>query len=161
MNPQSRRVFLCASGALWLTSSEVFAAAPVRLQIVVAKTNSLTDISIAELKQLYRGRTIPLAGHTAIPLNHPPLTPDRVVFDRIVLGMGPDEISRYWVDQKIRGGNAPPRTVESISLLVRVVARLSGGIGYVREGFTSPDLKAITIEGRSVTDAGYLLTSAG
>jgi len=153
----SRRTLCCAPVAFWLASRDALADTPVRLQLVTAKISSLRDVSFGDLRQLYRGVPMSLAGQHCIPLNHPARTPDRVGFDRVVLGMGPDEVGAYWVDQKIRGGNAPPRTVENIGLLLRLVAKLPGAIGYVREGFSSDELKILTIEGRSPTDAGYPL----
>lgn len=148
---------LLSSAVLLGSSGEALAAAPVRVQVLVAKASSAQGISLADLRQLYRGRVLSLGGQTAVPFNHPPRAPDRVIFDRIVLGMNADEIGRYWVDQKIRGGSSPPRTVDSVGLLLRVLARLPGAIGYVREGFTSPDLKAISIDGKQPSDAGYPL----
>jgi hypothetical protein len=129
----------------------------VRLQLITAKSNAIRDLSFAELRQLYRGKRISLAGVKVIPFNHPPATPDRVGFDRVVLGMDPEEVGRYWVDQKIRGGDAPPRTIDSVNLLLRVVAALPGAFAYVREGFSSPELKVVSLEGKLPGDAGYVL----
>jgi hypothetical protein len=163
MSPCSRRAWLAVTGglsfagALGLTGRSAFADATVRLQIVTAKANSIRDISFPDLRQLYRGKRISVAGVKVIPFNHPAGTPDRVGFDRVVLGMSPDEVGRYWVDQKIRGGEPPPRTIDSAALLLRVVAALPGSLGYVREGFSSPELKIVSIEGRLPGDSGYPL----
>jgi hypothetical protein len=148
---------LGAAGALWLEGSVAFADAPIRLQIVTAKANAIRDISFPDLRQLYRGKRIAVAGLKVIPFNHPAGTPDRVGFDRVVLGMTPDEVGRFWVDQKIRGGDPPPRTIDSASLLLRVLAALPGSIGYVREGVSSGELKVVSIEGRMPNDSGYPL----
>ena len=159
MRRHSRRAWLCSASALWLASSTAWGGAPtVRLQLVTAKTNAIRDLSFADLRQLYRGKRISIAGIKTIPFNHPPGTPDRVGFDRVVLGMGPEEVGRYWVDQRIRGGDPPPRTIDSVSLLLRVVAALPGAIAYVREGFSSPELKVVSLEGRMPGDAGYALS---
>jgi len=156
MQRVSRRALLGAGA--WLGSSHAFAGTPtVRLQLVTAKASPIRDLSFADLRQMYRGKRISIAGVKMIPFNHPPGTPDRIGFDRVVLGMGPEEVGRYWVDQKIRGGDAPPRTIDSVSLLLRVVAALPGAFAYVREGFGSPELKVVSLEGKLPGDAGYLL----
>ena len=161
MSPFSRRTWLAgASGvgsALWLADRTALAEPAVRLHIVTAKANAIRDISFPDLRQLYRGRHLSVAGVKVIPFNHPANTPDRVAFDRIVLGMSPEEVGRYWVDQKSRGGDSPPRTIDSVALLLRVVAALEGSLGYVREGFTSPELKTVSIEGKMPNDSGYPL----
>lgn len=157
-----RRVLgdLGAAGALLLLGGRAHAATTpgtILLQIVTAKTNAIRDITFPDLRQLYRGKRIALSGLHVIPFNHPPGTFDRVGFDRVLFGMGPDEIGRFWIDQRIRGGEPPPRTIDSVSLLLRVVAALEGAIGYVREGFLAPDLKVVTIDGKRPGDRGYPL----
>jgi hypothetical protein len=157
MQPHSRRAWLAAAGTLWLSERRA-SADPVRLQLITAKANAIRDLSLADLRQIYRGRRISIAGVKLVPFNHPPNTPDRVAFDRIVLGMSPEEVGRYWIDQKIRGGDSPPRIIDSVALLVRVVAALPGAIAYVREGFSAPELKIVTLEGRMPSDPHYPLT---
>jgi hypothetical protein len=153
-----RRIFLCAAGTSLLTRHAQ--AESVRLRLVVSKASSLSDISIGDLRQLFLRKRAQLGNDKAIPFNHPPGSPDRVGFDRVVLGMGPDEVARYWVDRRVRSGDAPPRTVDSITLLVGVVAKLQGAVGYVRDGYATPELKTLSIEGRQPGDAGYFLVYA-
>ncbi|HEX3852297.1 MAG TPA: hypothetical protein VHW01_15110 [Polyangiaceae bacterium] len=159
MHAHSRRAWLttAGAGALWLTEGRAVADT-VRLQLITAKANAIRDLSVADLRQVYRGKQVLIGGTKLVPFNHPPNTPDRVAFDRIVLGMSPEEVGRYWIDQKIRGGDSPPRIIDSVALLVRVVGALPGAIAYVREGFSSPDLKVVTLEGRLPNDPRYPLT---
>ncbi len=152
----TRRALVLAAPALCL--SERFASAepaPVRLALIVAKTSPLRDLSLTQLQEIYKGKQRTVAGQTVLPFNHPAGTQDRVGFDRVVLGLEPEEVARYWIDQKIRGGNPPPRTTDSMSLLVRLVIRLSGAVGYVRAGFITPELTALMIDGREWTDPAY------
>jgi hypothetical protein len=157
MHAHSRRAWLAAAGTLWLTEGSA-SADPVRLQLITAKANAIHDLSSADLRQVYRGKQVLIGGQKLVPFNHPPNTPDRVAFDRIVLGMTPEEVGRYWIDQKIRGGDSPPRIIDSVALLVRVVGALPGAVAYVREGFSAPDLKVVTLEGRLPSDPRYPLT---
>ena len=71
------------------------------------------------------------SGERILPLNASPESERRQRFDRVVLGMTPDEAARYWLDQRIRGGGTAPREVGDAVLTVRLVAKLSGTIGYV------------------------------
>jgi hypothetical protein len=59
---------------------------------------------------------------------------------------------------QIGGGDSPPRIIDSVALLIRVVGALPGALAYVREGFCAPDLKVVTLEGRLPSDARYPLT---
>ncbi len=156
MSGLSRRAWLGLTGGLLLTQRHA-AADGVRLWLITAKSNGLSDLSLADLRSAYRGKKVSAGGVKLIPFNHPVGTPDRVAFDRIVLGMSPEEIGRFWVDQRIRGGEAPPRTIDSVNLLVRVVGALPGALAYVREGFSSPELKVLSLEGRKPEDPHYPL----
>lgn len=70
-------------------------------------------------------------GGRIIALNLPPRSDARVEFDRIVLGMGPDEVARYWIDRKVRGGDPPPKQIPSLNLIAPLVSKLPGAIGYL------------------------------
>lgn len=152
----SRRGFLLTAPALCLGVRQASAEPePIRLVVVVAKTSELRDLPLNELRSIYRGKARSGGGQTLIPFNHPAGSQDRIGFDRTVLHMSPEEVGRYWVDQKIRGGASPPRSVESVALLVRLLAKLPGAIGYVRAGVATPELRSLTLDGRQATDADY------
>ncbi len=142
--------------AVLLPAARVRAEADVALCVVVAPTSKLSDVTLADLRRIFTGeRVTDPGGNKLIPLNHPPRTVDRVGFDRTVLGMGPDEVGRFWVDRRIRGGSGPPRTVDSISTLRRVVKNLPGAIGYLRRTQQSAEVKLVRIDGKLPGDSGY------
>jgi hypothetical protein len=70
-------------------------------------------------------------GTLIIPLNFSPPTDNRRSFDRAVLRLTPDEVARYWLDQRIRSGDGAPREVDDPTLTIRLVGRLKGAICYV------------------------------
>jgi hypothetical protein len=70
-------------------------------------------------------------GVTVVPFNYPTENPMRRTFDQLVLGLQPNEVSRYWIDQRIRGQGHPPRQVADPGLVIRLVAQIKGSIGYV------------------------------
>lgn len=126
------------------------------LAIIVAPGSKLTNISSADLRRVFESeRLTDPDGNRLIALNHPPKTPDRVGFDRTMLGRDPDETGRFWIDRKIRGGSGPPRTVESLATLRRVVEKLPGAIGYIRPGQLSNEVRAIRVDGKLPEDSGY------
>jgi hypothetical protein len=90
-----------------------------------------------------------------VPLNQAANSPDRVGFERVALGMSPDQIGRYWIDRKIRGQSRAPSSVSSPELLARAVSRIPGTIGYLRTGDLRPDLRVISIDGKRPADPGY------
>ena len=161
---KTRRSFLtaclgvsCLVATSGVTSPVGAGVAKTRLAIVVSKDSPVSDISFYELKRLYLGEKINASGKRLLPLNLTPNFPERGAFDRTVLGMSPEAIARYWVDRKIRGDSGPPKTIEPLDLLQRVVARLDGAIGYVPVNEIRPELKALRIDGKGPNDGGYPL----
>jgi hypothetical protein len=130
----------------------------VSLAVIVAPTSKLTNLSLADVRRVFQSeRLTDPDGNRLIALNHPPKTVDRVGFDRVVMGMDADAVGRFWIDRKIRGGSGPPRTVESLSTLRRVVEKLPGAIGYIRPGQLSNEVRPIRVDGKLPEDAGYPL----
>jgi len=71
--------------------------------------------------------------------------------------MAPDEVSQFWIERKIRGLSGPPRSVDSLSLLLRLIARLPGGISYARPAQLTGDVRAIRVNGKLPSDPAYPL----
>jgi hypothetical protein len=153
---------LALAGAL---SAALLALAPrpvqagsgdVALAVIVAPGSKLTNISAADLRRVFQSeRLTDPEGNRLIALNHPPKTVDRVGFDKAVLGMDAERVGQFWIDRKIRGGSGPPRTVESLTTLRRVVEKLPGAIGYIRLGQLSNEVRAIKVDGKLPEDADY------
>jgi ABC-type phosphate transport system substrate-binding protein len=103
------------------------------LVVIVHPSNKTARLSAPELEAVFTAvrRSWTGGGRNVVPLNLPAGSQARVRFDRAVLGLEPDEVGRFWVDQKIRGGARPPRQIESAALVLRLVAKLPGAIGYV------------------------------
>ena len=129
---------------------------PVQLAIIVAPESALSNLSSADLKRVYTAETVTSEdGKRLVPFNHPPKTPDRVGFDQVVLGRDPDGVGRYWIDQRIRGGSGPPRSVDNVMMLRRVVAKLPGAIAYLRPSFLTDEVRAIRVDGKLPGEPGY------
>lgn len=127
--------------ALLVMAAMVSAAGPPppALDVIVPVSNPAARASATELAQLFSGGRSIWNGRAVVAFNLPPGDDLRVEFDRAVLKMEPEEVGRYWIDQRIRGGARPPRQVEDARLVPRLVARFPGGIGYVAAGTPLPE----------------------
>ncbi|MEP7049593.1 MAG: hypothetical protein ABJB12_04540 [Pseudomonadota bacterium] len=131
----------------------------VTLAVVVARDSNVQSVRLSELKRIFTNEgDSDGAGQRYVPFNHPPHTTDRVAFDKIVLGMSPDDVSQFWIERKIRGLPGPPRSVDSLSLLLRLIARLPGGIGYARPAQLTGDVRVVRVDGKLPSDPNYPLT---
>jgi len=90
-----------------------------------------------------------------VPFNASPGTPERTGFDKAVLGMSPDEVGRFWVDRKVRGQSAAPRSLPSAAHIAKVAAKFPDAIGYLAEDRMTPDIQAVSVDGVAYTDAKY------
>ena len=82
-------------------------------------------------------------GEPVIVFNLGPENPNRINFDHVVLAMSPDEVARYWLDQRIRGGGTAPREVGEPALVVKLVAKLKTAIAYVPARSDLRDVRVI------------------
>lgn len=82
-------------------------------------------------------------GQRIVPFNLPPGSRHRRGFDQATLGLGSEQVARFWIDRRIRGGGRPPRQLSSPALMVRVVGALPGAIGYVPESTPIGNLKVL------------------
>lgn len=144
--------------ALALPSSERRARAAERviLAVFVSKDSAVQNLTMNELRRIFTNADdSAFSGQRSVPFNHTAHSTDRVGFDQTVLHMNPDEVSRFWIDRKIRGLPGPPRAVDSLSQLLRLVARNSGGIGYARPAQVSRDVRVIRVDGKLPSEGGY------
>jgi hypothetical protein len=131
-----------------------------KLVIVVAKGSSVTNLSRDDLKRCFLGESVSAGGKNLVPFNAAAGTPERSGFDKAVLGMTPDEVGRFWVDRKVRGQSAAPRSLPSAAHMAKVAAKFPGAIGYLPADQMTSDIQAVSIDGVAYTDASYNVTSA-
>lgn len=139
----SRRHFLLGISAA-LAGATRAEAGPSDLFVVAHRrvpVQSLNDVELEAifltLRRYWDGSKI------IIPFNLPPRRDLRIQFDQAVLRMGPDEVGRYWLDRRVRGGAPPPRQAPDPVTAVRLVARLEGAIGYVPAGVPLEDVRVL------------------
>lgn len=110
--------------------STAWSAAP-DIAVIVHPSNPTTVLSVHEIEAIFTSsRRRWNDGQSIVPFHYEPNDPLRIPFDKAVLGMDPQEVARFWIDQRIRGLPGPPRRIGSAALLVRVVERMPVAIGY-------------------------------
>lgn len=129
------------------------------LCVIVGVSSAQQGLSLGEVRRIFLHQpTDDVRGNRFIPLNLPSKSPARVRFDQTVLGFGPDEMARYWVDQRIRGTQAP-RVIPTTELLLRVLSRLPGSVSYAPASQLTAEVRALRIDGKKHTDASYPLSA--
>jgi hypothetical protein len=140
-------------------SSRSAGAAGQPLVVIVNATVSMTDISTGLLRRAFLGEAAEYAsGKRLVPINQPFDTPARSQFDKAILGLSPAEVGRFWVDRRIRDQSPQPKSVPSPELALRVVMSVPGAISYVTPAMLNEKVRALTIDGKSHDQPGYVLT---
>jgi len=132
-------------------------AADPPLAMIMGPTSPLNDISKSALRRAFLAEPTSVAGVKLLPLNQNPGTPDRGRFDAAILDLTPDAMSRFWIDQRIRGQGSPPRGIPSVAILGKLVAQLPGAICYVKLTDVPAGVKVLTIDGKKPGTPGYAL----
>lgn len=127
------------------------------LALVVSEQVSLETLGLAELQQLFLGGKLEAGGKRLLALNLPPGSEARERFDREILGMSPEEVPRFWVDQRIRGKGKPPKIIPSAATLVRLVIKLPGAIGYVPLSAVTPGARVVAVDRALPDSSSYVL----
>lgn len=132
-------------GSMLLLSSLTFAGeSRIEIAVIANKAVAVSNISRSELRPIFQTKkdTWP-DGSAAHPMNLPESSPIRQAFDAAVLGLDPDRAARYWIDRKIRGGDRPPPVVSSSALVVKLVSKTAGGLGYVEASAVDGSVKVV------------------
>lgn len=114
------------------------------LAVIVNPSVTVNKLSAAELEAIFssRKRTWP-DGSNIGAFSYPVEQAIRRTFDSVVLRMSPEEVARFWIDQRVRGGAPPPRQVPDPSLTVRLVAKLPGSIACIPYDLVNPSVKVV------------------
>lgn len=131
------------------------------LLVVVAASLGASNIELSALRRAFQGYSVELVGKRLVPLNQALQAPARTQFDKLVLGLTPEQVGRYWIDRRIRDSVQSPRTIPSPELIVRVVASIPGAIGYVsiaRNALPS-QVRVLSVDGKLPGERDYPLAS--
>lgn len=152
-----RRQFLRVLASLGLLGvPRTILAAGEPIAVVMGSSSAQRALSSDKLRRIFLATpTDDEEGHRFVPINLGQSTSVRERFDRSVLKLSPDEVARYWIDQRLRG-NKPPRSASTVELVRRAVQELPGAISYLPLSAAS-GLRLVNIDGRAPSDSGYLL----
>jgi hypothetical protein len=140
MTPLGTIAFASMMAVMLVASEPVTAsnAPSIDLAVVVNRAVPVQQLSASELESLFTAnrRSWPDGTNVAV-FSYAPEDATRHIFDLAVLKMSPEEVARFWLDQRIRGGPRPPRQVPDPALALRLVAKLPGTIAYVPESMVN------------------------
>ncbi|AUN99136.1 hypothetical protein C0V70_13700 [Bacteriovorax stolpii] len=131
---------------LAFSSSLAFSAESVVL--IVSQKNPLDSLTTKELQDYFmkKDRTWP-NGNAVRFFDHRDDNKNRKAFLDKYIKKTSREVELYWIGEKIYTGHIAPIQITSDSMMVKMVSRFPGGIGYVSKKFPLPKtVKIITVK---------------
>ena len=129
------------------------------LAVVVNKSNPLNELSLADLRRIYRGQRLRWSNGRRVTLvMRDPGTPERDAFLRALYGVREEEYRRGFLQAIFTGeaGDAP-KMLASPTGVLRFVFNVPGAIGYVRASEADGSVKVLRVDGRLPGEQGYRL----
>ena len=129
------------------------------IAIVVNRNNPLSEISLADLRRVFRGqRTRWSNGRRVTLVMRDAGAPERDAIIQSLYGLDEAQYRRTFL-QAVFSGEAPeaPKTLTSTNGVLRFVYNVPGAIGYVKARDADPSVKTLRVDGRLPGEPGYRL----
>lgn len=157
---RASRALLSAAffGALLLAAS-LAAEAPVA--VIVHAQVPMDDLSLPELRRIFRGERLFWTNDLTIILLVPPRgsRERRVLLDKIYQQRSEAQYQHHWINKLFGGGaQSTPKIARSAASLVR---EIPGAIALVSADKIPKGVKVLRIDGRRPGEAGYPLAPPG
>jgi phosphate transport system substrate-binding protein len=154
-----RFALLAIGAALLAAPSSRREVASEPLAIVVNRSNPVNEVSLADLRKIYRGQRARWSNGRRVTLvMRDPGAPERDAILRSLYGLDEVEYRRTFL-QAIFAGEASdaPKMLATPNGVLRFVFNVPGAIGYVRASDVDASVKMLRVDGRLPGDAGYRL----
>jgi ABC-type phosphate transport system substrate-binding protein len=162
MKNRMQKYFVLAAAFLLCTYLAPLAAQTSRgsdVAIVVHADTPVTNLSLAEVRKIFRGeRQYWATGLPVVLLVRAPVARERDVVLKVIYQLTEAQFRQYWVAKIFRAESvSPPKLVYSNDITNQLVATLPGAISFVDAHQVGPGLKVVRVDGHLPGEAGYPL----
>lgn len=129
------------------------------LAIVVNKNNPLSEISLVDLRRVFRGQRSRWSNGRRVTLvMRDQGTRERAAILQSLYGVAEEDYRRTYMQAVFSGETADaPKTLTSTNGVLRFVYNVPGAIGYVRARDVDPSVKTLRVDGHLPGEPGYRL----
>lgn len=127
-----------------------------QIAVVVHPSNTIEELSLDKLRRLFLGqaRTFPAGGHARLGVH----AASAAAFDRAALGLQPEIVRSRWMAMIFRGeATTIPTELTSTDDVKRFVREHPDAIAILPLAQVDASVKAIAIDGRRPSEAGYVI----
>jgi ABC-type phosphate transport system substrate-binding protein len=132
-------------------------AADDDLVVVVNKSNSVDNVTKAQLKKMILGEQSSWsAGKKVTVVLRAPGQPERDGVLRSVCGMSEDDFNQSWMRASFNGTTAtPPKSLASGAAVRQSVTTIAGAVGFLRASDVDDTVKTVTVDGIAAGQPDY------
>jgi phosphate transport system substrate-binding protein len=159
MSPLALAFGALLASLLGVAPSRVHAQDSEPLAIVVNKNNPLNEMSLGDLRRVFRGQRSRWSNGRRVTLvMRDAGAREREAILQSVYGVAEAEYKRTYMQAVFSGETADaPKTLASTNGVLRFVYNVPGAIGYVRARDADSSVKMLRIDGRLPGEPGYRL----
>ena len=139
------------------------AGAEPTVAIIVNQSNTVDNLSMAELRKIFMGERSHWPNGRRITLvMMDPTQPERKVVLREIYGMNEKDLNQHFVQGVFTGAvSVSPKTLGTTGEVLKFVFNVPGAIGYVRAEEADKTVKILRVDGRLPDDTDYKLRMTG
>ena len=130
------------------------------IAVIVHEDVPVDDISLPELRRIFRGERLFWAGDMTITLLAPPRgsRERQVLLGKVYERRSEAEYKRFWINKLFdKGGQTAPKITGSPQMSAGLVRQIPGAIALVPADRIPRGVKVLRIDGRRPGEAGYPL----
>lgn len=148
-----------STGARRAAAADPSKPRPAGVAIVVHPATPVSDISLPELRRIFRGEQAFWRGdERVVLLVRTPLPAERDVVLGRIFQMDETEFRQYWLGRIFRDATAAgPRMISDPDTARRLLATLPGSISFLPADQVGPELRVLRVDGKLPGEPGYPL----
>lgn len=121
--------------------------AAAQVVVVVSAESPVENLSGAEIRDIYLGRTNQLPnGEPVMPINQRESSPAHEEFYSKYLNQSAAQIKAHWSKLIFTGRGQPPRTITGDEAAADFVAQNPNAIGYINADLVDDRLRVVAVE---------------
>ena len=157
-----RKYFVLAAAVLLGAYLAPLAAQTSRgsdIAIVVHADTPVTNLSLAEVRKIFRGeRQYWATGLPVVLMVRAPVARERDVVLKVIYQMSEAQFRQFWVAKIFRAESvSAPKLFYSNDIANQLVASLPGAISFIDARQVGPGVKVLRVDGHLPGEAGYPL----
>lgn len=115
--------------------------------LIVNPDNSLTDISLKDVKKIYLGKSkFFSSGEKVIPVDQAEKSKVKEIFYEVIVGKSKSQLQKYWSKRIFTGRGTPPKALKDDAAVIEWVAEHPQGLGYVFKGSVNDSVKVLKLK---------------